>query len=474
MRKWLIEGFGRNKVAYIFVLTVLVFGGVSVVLIPPFWGLDETQHFNRAFQVSELKLVPVKTSSAYGGTIPRSVIESQNEWRRDLINNSQEPILERKDVDNNREQRELLNQPLNTEKNEIDFAGSATYNPISYIAPASSIVTARVLNLNVNQTLILARLVSLLVYTSVVFFALTLLRPYKSKWLVVIVALLPVSIFEAATVNADSLLYAVSLLLFGSIVAVLNSKSKSTLAKKAMIVSALLIPLLKINYIFLSFVTTIMPKEVAKKADFRVRLKRWIIPIIVILLSLLWLWLARGVASNVGSSLRGMNETISISGQMSAIIHNPILPIKALIATIIKYGDMYFYGLTGRLAWNWMPIPMAVVFLAYLMILIAVIFAKEEFAKHKMTYRKSLWLSLFGIAGILATFYLTYSPVGSTLIEGLQGRYFIPFIPFIGAAISPFIPVSLKISKNKEAVLFFGSSIVALIVSTLFYFVGTY
>lgn len=56
-----------------------------VVLTPPFQVPDEQEHFHRAYQLSELRMLGIVRDGAAGGMLPSSLIElSEDFWARGL------------------------------------------------------------------------------------------------------------------------------------------------------------------------------------------------------------------------------------------------------------------------------------------------------------------------------------------------------------------------------------------------------
>ena len=73
-------------------------------------------------------------------------------------------------------------------------------------------------------------------------------------------------------------------------------------------------------------------------------------------------------------------------------------------------------------------------YLGYIIIFIASLFMNIKKEKLTKKTRYLLWLTTFVLIGcIFGVEYLTWNSVNSRIIEGIQGRYFIPFmlIPFI-------------------------------------------
>ena len=80
-----------NPAAFAAVLAIFL---TAIALVtPPFQGADEDRHFLRAYQLSELSVLPEKENGQLGGTLPVAVVDSvktlfaqrSQPWDRGLI-----------------------------------------------------------------------------------------------------------------------------------------------------------------------------------------------------------------------------------------------------------------------------------------------------------------------------------------------------------------------------------------------------
>jgi len=92
----------------------------------------------------------------------------------------------------------------------VDFSAAAVYPPVPYIPAAIGIRIGRGLGVSAFVLILLARLGELAAFIALV--ALAVRRLPSRAWILAVVALMPVALFQAATVSADAITNALALL----------------------------------------------------------------------------------------------------------------------------------------------------------------------------------------------------------------------------------------------------------------------
>ena len=122
----------------------------------------------------------------------------------------------------------------------------------------------------------------------------------------------------------------------------------------------------------------------------------------------------------------------------SYMIHNPIETLMIFVRTIRYKIKFWFYGSIGRsLSGDSLILP-----LKYVHVLVAIIFA-SAFVKTEYTFNlpmKGLLIALCIVVGLYAMIGMFVSwtdrnqeiieDFGGVLVEGIQGRYFSPLLPY--------------------------------------------
>ena len=111
---------------------------------------------------------------------------------------------------------------------------------------------------------------------------------------------------------------------------------------------------------------------------------------------------------------------------------NPISYARVLKNTLHDYSELYLYTFLGsNLGWLDINVPNLTIIGFAFLILVSPFLSKTE---RQLDWRYKLFLILLGIAEIifvLSGLYIGWTSVGGDLIQGIQGRYFIPIFIII-------------------------------------------
>jgi uncharacterized membrane protein len=120
------------------------------------------------------------------------------------------------------------------------------------------------------------------------------------------------------------------------------------------------------------------------------------------------------------------------SAQIAYLLHRPIAAAGIAVATLRHSGAEYASQFVGVLGWldTVLPKPYYGVALLILIASAAVSWSVEP----KSGRRGSAWMLLILIltgVGVFAALYIAYTPVGAPMVDGVQGRYFLPIALFL-------------------------------------------
>jgi uncharacterized membrane protein len=478
MKKGLLSLGTIGSTTLLFIIIALFFGLIIVKEVPLFWGYDESAHFGRAYQISEGQFLPQRLPNGnYGGYVPRGVVSLDLAARSDLSNPGLTAVIGRHDDKHSSLQKKIASQTIDQRsKKSFVFPGSASYSPFAYIAPATGILVCRIADCSLGQTIMMARGFSLALYICLVAFSLWLLRDRKLRWLVFSVALLPMAVFQAAAVSADGPVIALSLLLFSLVIKALVDKKLATPLLILLGFTALLLPLVKSIYGLLDL--CLLPVAAALYKDRGKALRYASVTIAAIaLVTLGWLHAAHGATKAISllqAPSPGSNNVVSVRKQTRLILHQPQVLGQALVNTAVLDEPYWVNSTVGEFALNTVQLPLGAVVLADIMIVASVFYASNELVRYR-NYAAALgFISILAALGILITLYLTFTYVGKTYIDGVQGRYFIPLIPFFFVAVAVVIPAKVLMSPKTAAILFSASSCALLLSGVVYYGLATY
>jgi uncharacterized membrane protein len=460
-----------SQAHWLFVIVALVFGVFFVYLTPPLWGLDEPSHFARAYQLSNGELLPHTGKGNTGDLMPNSFINLVDYRTYDILDVIHSgDIFHRQDV-TDKAMYDKLGSAVFT-KNQSSFPSVATYSPVAYPGAVIGIAISNMLGLDVSQTLLMARFFSLFVYVALAAFAIWLMRGKKLAWLFFTVALIPTAIFQASTVTADNILIGLVLLFFALFCRIIldNSKNKKLLYSLALV--AMLLPLVKVNYVFISLAFLLVPNNFFASKRLALIYKT-VTLVIMVVTSVAWTQITK-VTSASTISQRPDHILIVPTDQISFILHNPFGFIFASLKSIILYGDTYYQQLLFTISGNTVVIPIILtVILSFILVFLA-LYARSEL----LNMRKQIIFlgigAIISISTIFAALYVAFTPTGWFFVDGIQGRYFTPLLIPLIILIAIALPVTTRISKTNLRVIVSVVIVACLGISILYNYVAFY
>ncbi|HEY9810328.1 MAG TPA: DUF2142 domain-containing protein [Halomicronema sp.] len=421
----------------ILVIISLFFGVLFLLITPPFQAEAEYQHFYRSFQISQGEiLAQKKITDCYGhqfqtylpqtlcvgGMLPKSLVKTAKQTSQ-------------LQIEYHPEKKQKLSHiiaqttiPLNPKDRVfVRFPNSAIYAPISYLPQAIGITFGRFFSLPPVILLYFGRITNLIIWISCVFFAIKII-PIGKNWLLLL-SLMPMSLFQAASLSADAITNGLSFLLI-SLFLNLAFSAKKTIQKNdifLIIILSILLSLSKLgSYFPLLFLFFLIPQ-----IKFTTAKKYWATFSLILLLNaatvIFWYSLVKHL--NV-STLNLRVANVSTTGQLIYILNHPFQYLYINLKTFFTYGKDYFEQFIGRLGWIDTALPTPHL-LSYAILLIATATGSHH-PSILISLPKKFLLAIIVIINsifIATMLYLSWMPVGSQIIQGIQGRYFIPISP---------------------------------------------
>lgn len=456
---------------WVFAILALLFGLIYVFITPPLWGVDETSHFARVYQLAHGEVLPHVGRKDYGGKIPSNLASLDDYVKSDLLDNGGVGLF-RKNVDSVSKYRSFESQHFAARK--AGNLWTASYSPVAYVGAAIGVWVAGLLHGNIGMAIYSARIGSLLIYIALVTLGIYTLRDKKLKWLFFVLALCPVPLFQASVVTADNMAIGLSLLFVATLVAVLTSKEREV-SKKLLIVlgvTAVLLPLVKINYIFLSLGILLLPGNLFGGRKKATTIKAVIISLSVVL-GMVWTKIINGTA-NAPVSQRPDGLALNPTGQMHWIFLHPFHFAIVLARSLVNNADSYMHQLYTLIAWNYVTLPIIFLFGLLALSFLAAFYAKTEILPIKKSLIVLTVLALAGAVSIFVALYVAFNPVGFRVVDGVQGRYFIPLLAPILMLTTLLLPIEVKIREKFIPYIFTLGPVLCLIVSVIYYVSATY
>jgi len=429
----------RPEPQNIFLGLAIVFGFGFMVVTPPMQVPDETEHLYRAYQVSQFNLMADPVQTGYGGTLPVNLVDTSTELKRSVAGQPHK----RFDISL---LRRAWHTPLEPAKQKsVRFDNTAIYSPVPYLPQAFGIGVSRVLKLNPLIIIYVGRLANLLVWIALIYAAIRL-TPI-GKWAFTIVALNPMALFLAASLSSDAMIIG---LVAVFVATVLRLRTIEALPDKRYVallaISALMICLTKNMYVPLVLLALLIPSSVLKVY--------WKYGLVALALAVgvLWNLAVLAMARRIPSFI-GLTANVDTEAQIENILHSPLQFLQVVGNAIGgQQSSAVVPSYSGVFGWLDTGSPMWISLLYLFTLLIALLYRSET---KRVLASLNVKVRLFSGAiiaistvALLSSLYVGYSGVGASLIEGIQGRYFIPltFLAVIVAANS-----AIKVAMSHKA-----------------------
>ncbi|MEX5293927.1 DUF2142 domain-containing protein [Kocuria sp. CPCC 205268] len=449
-----VPGPRPRTVVALFAGLSLLFGTVFALMVPSAWGPDEHTHFKRAYQVSQGGFAPERLPDegpypVYGGAVPATAQEFMAEHGgapRSKERNS-DPLYTATE-----ERARALDAPLAGEHVLTSFSNTAAYSPVPYLPSALGARIATAAELDIGTAWTLMRMLQVLAYTAVASVGLWALRGTRFLWVGFCVALLPTALFQSAVISADSVTNAV-VLAFTAIVlrATVLDRSGAPLTRAELgtvLASAVALPLMKPTYVILSLLLLAVPLRkypLPRRRDGRPVAASLVLTGCLLLTLLgfaVWMSLAAGTTEAMGA-LRGPEErhTVRPGDQLAFVLGEPVAVLGIAARTILIADWDYAAGFVGQMGYG----PGRTIdgpFVGAVCWLVAVGAAFFHGPRTAASRRVAVWFAavlLLNVAAIFGTLYLSFAPVESGIVNGVQGRYFVPLALLLLGTLVPLV-----------------------------------
>lgn len=427
----------RLTTTTIFIIFSLFFGLLFLFSTPLLWGSDETSHVGRVYQIAHghafAKVVHQGYSGyGFGGTIPANLMKVVDYVNYDFNANSHQVIPGVKWVDTPSDYQKFRDLPLAGKQLQYNFSNTAVYSPVSYAPHVVGFKIAEIFKLRIGPTIYLSRFAGLLFYIALIAYVLKSMSALRAKWLVFTVALLPMALFQAATINGDTVTIALAITITGLVIKSLQVRNRFTRTDAAVLItSTVCMPIVKPSYIFISLLALLVP---AARLQYYGRFKKYVMPAAVILGIIayaIWQYKTRYLSNAPKWIIAGVVpwwQDIDSSRQIAYMLHHPLTFASDYLRTLILTDNIYFDSMIGRLGFDYVQVP-AVAILTSVVAMVLSVLSSERFKRSKQGLIIISSVICVSFVAVFATLYLTISSVGSTTIQGVQGRYLYPILP---------------------------------------------
>ena len=440
-----------KRLEYLFLIIALC-TGLSCIFITPcltMYSWDDQVHLDNMYSLFDSN--EVKTSIAF-------------DYSRNLrlyMNNTQTSYEEINNIHNY-----LNKNTIKTGEGIYNSNKFISYTNYTYIPSAIIIQISKFLKLPYTIMFYLGKIVNLLVYVGIMFYAIK--KAKIGKKLLFVLALLPSTIFLASQYSRDAIIAAGIYLAISTFLnCYCNSDKMDRKNLLIFVLSILLASFSKMIYAPMLLLILIMPKDKFTEKKNAKWIKLLIVILVLIAISTFVLPTINSNSNTIGD-VRGGN--VSTGSQLSYIKEQPASFARIFSRFVIgQLSSQFTYNQTlGR--WHNLTIinGLSYYLLLIIIVLCAVCSAKDEkIDKIDKKLRFSLiLLSIFIICLICGSMYLSFTPVGYGTVLGVQSRY---YIPLLFSTYIVFKQSKLKSNFDDEKVMKVISVILLIIYFTMIY-----
>lgn len=308
------------------------------------------------------------------------------------------------------------------------------------LASALGIVISQLLGLGAIPLFYAGRLFNFFFFLILAYFAVKITP--VGKTVIMAVSLLPMTLHLVSSYSYDAGIIGIAL--FFSACCLKAIYGSGPISRKLMfliLISALMLAPCKVLYVLLTFAVILIPTQRFTSAK-----QKALFSITVIVGSLIMILLLRlpalinmtGVETTSASGTEITDATSIATYTLSGLLSDPLNTVLLFVRTLDIQGDFYLISLIGgSLGWFQGSIQAPVyVSLSFLLILFISFFKTPNDDRDIPTLHKIIYCSI-GIIGLLAimlSLALDHTPDTETVIQGVQGRYLLPFILFLAMA----------------------------------------
>jgi uncharacterized membrane protein len=409
---------GKLSAPEIFLIaTLLVFGLLVCFMLPMGGGFDEETHLARIWEMSALVFLP---NEGLGREMPLPTIFREISYRRDVLVRAVEP--------------DFLSEFARTPIDGLDFTYGrietrSVYSP-PLLLPQAFVMRylgrypmERGIDIPALVSLYAIRLVGLFSYILLAWLAVRWI-PF-GKWTLAILAVTPTALLQAATIGADAISNGIGLLFIGGSLALCRREAMGWREWGQLVSLYMLLFFAKVNLAPLALLPFLLisPSQFQKRSQY---LLLYPAVAILFLIETVW-WSVIALPAYVAAP-----DAANAVEQLRHILANPMSFTQVVLGDFfLVHGAEYFLEWVAIYAFGYWPVPGAT-YIFFVLGLVLALFLVDDWPSIRRGERVSLFI-VFLLACVMTvtSLYLSFSPVGSEIIRGVQGRYFIPIAPLL-------------------------------------------
>jgi uncharacterized membrane protein len=437
----LLKTITKLKPENIFLLLALIFGISMVFVTPPLQSPDEDSHFLSILRFSSFRTNPYFSSNEIAFVQMHHYIYFKPDQKYSLDKFQEALAFEVKDEDA-------------SQNNNIYYKLRLKTIPW-YLPSIAGMSISKLFSDNFCLNMWAGRLANLFAFAIILFYAIRI-TPYF-KWGFVLLGLMPMTLFLASSLSYDSFTTAISYLLIALILKMFAVKHKLDFKNNWLVILIISIMVfLKFPYLLLATPILFLKKDKFKGSYC------YIIKIMVVFAFIFQLgiqMLPNATPAKASSKITYYDRSFGSDNPLSdqkpkdikSVIVKPGVFVHEFFNTLTNRKKILLYigSFAGCLGWLDTLLPPSVLIFFYLVLMFTSLTVIQKVRLNG--FEKSIFF-LTGTGLFVAIHFIFYvlTKEETTYIDGIQGRYFIPFAPYL---LLPFLGI-IKLKKIRKKRLF--------------------
>lgn len=405
----------NKKVEQIFLFMGIIFGCVYMIVMPPFTTPDEAVHIDTTYYFSS-KLLGQEAVDENGYVLYREgdALYSHDAEHLPSVSSYAKLFHNFFAMDHSEGTVTMQRGPL-------------AISWVAYIPQIIGVTLARLFHLGNIQMLLFGRLFALAFYLACMYLAIQI-API-GKELLMVAGLMPTTMQMVASFSYDSTVLALCFLYTGILLYLtLEAPRVQWYHWVILVVLFAWMSPIKVVYMCMAFTLLIMSKEKFTRGR-----EKYLGILAVVAVGAGMILMTRfSTVTAIGSSSGGMlQETATYS--IPYLMEHPIKIFTVLYGTIVGQGTYYLETMIGQyLGWLEITVPGYLIYGFFTLLVLAAIRKTEECQVLGAGQRLWIFLVIAGITVLVgAALLFDWTPIESTYVYGIQGRYLLPMLPLL-------------------------------------------
>ncbi|MFT8896071.1 MAG: DUF2142 domain-containing protein [Acetobacter sp.] len=412
--------FSARVLGVFYFCSVLIVSLLLAILVPPFENSDEFNHFNRVYQISSGKMIAFRTGhpAQSGGVVDLGI---------NKLDDIYSSIRFHADVKVTSSMMERGNAVLMGEKGFQSFPNTAIYSPLLYLPAVMGLDAARFSGVHrVKWALITSRMTTAIVCVSLASIAIAL-SGSAAIFLAVFLSL-PMTISLFSSVSQDGLIICFSTLSFVFLCRFLHFVPSRLKGKEDLV---LFYSFLSLSVLGRPAYAPLLLLPFFTQNSFKNKFNFFCFFISISFVAF-WMLLVHFFV------MIPMWDQTSPGKQVYNLITHPRLVPELIEHAFTDHQGMeslpFWKEVIGVVGWIDTVMPEWFYITALFVFVFSLIFVGQLRLKIDSYIRLRFGVAFLLLASVSLVFfleYLTFTPVGQNFIVGVQGRYFLPLLPFL-------------------------------------------